>query len=94
MSYGLSVRVASVASVAAAVSAEFDKVEASQPMHLHDRKQATQAATALVGVIGEPGDNQEISVSVSGSLQWRNTDDGPEITGVGLNVSASFVPKT
>ena len=89
MSYSFNVRTADKASVADALAAEFDKVVASQPVHAADREVALATAAAVLGVIAAPGDGQDISVNVSGWLQWTGSGpDNPEAFG-GCNVSVS-----
>ena len=95
MSYSFGVRGATKAEVIANVSAELDKVIASQPIHSLDRAQAQAAAEAFVNVIPDNPD-KDFYVSVSGSLGWDGIlgESVPVIvTSASVNVSASLVAK-
>lgn len=97
MSYSFNIRVASAVLAATAIASKFDEVVASQPVHEKDREVAIATAGAIVGLIGEPAEGQEISISVSGWLQWQHIEGqaAPEsFTGCSLTVSASIVAKT
>lgn len=91
MSYSFNVRAADKADARAKVAAELDKVVASQPIHEIDRAQAEAAAEAFLSLLGEPGAQQEISVSVSGSIcRW----DSDVVTGTMVSVNAAILSKT
>jgi hypothetical protein len=99
MSYSFNVRVASVALAAAAIASKFDEVVTPhQPVHANDRDAAIAAATSMTSFLAEPAEGEEISISVSGWLQWRAGDGmqeaGHEFTGASVNVQASIVAKT
>lgn len=98
MSYGFSVRGATVALAAAAVASKFDEVVATQPVHAKDREGAIAAATTFAGLISEPGEGQEVMISVSGSVGWQVPVEAGEIpaelTTAGVSVSATIVAKT
>ena len=68
MSYSFNVRAADKAAARAAVAAELDKVVEAQPLHSIDRIHAEAAADAFLDLIGDPGEGQEVSVSVNGSV--------------------------
>jgi hypothetical protein len=87
MSYSFSVKASTKAELPALVKAEFDKVVASQPPHVADRKAAEDAVTAFVGVVRDPAANESITVSVSGSVQWNDTP-ARVFVGAGINISA------
>ena len=94
MSYSFNVRAADKADACAKVTAELDKVVASQPIHEADRAQAQTAAEAFTALLGEPGENQEISVSVSGSIsKWADGAQLQSVTGAGVSISASILTK-
>lgn len=97
MSYSFNVRAATLAAAVTAVSAKFDEVVSAQPVHANDRDAAVAAATALTGLCVEPGENEEVSVSVSGWLQWRAGDGAAEpheFIGGNVSVQASIVVKS
>lgn len=92
MSYSFSVRGSTKAEVAEKVSAELDKVVASQPIHKADHMQAQKAAEVFVGLLADDSE-KDISVSVSGSIGWNGTDQ-KTVTAASVNVSASLTAKT
>lgn len=76
------------------IAAELDKMVGQQPVHEHDQKQAQAVAETFLLLIGEPGEGQQVSVSVCGWLQWNGGVTAPhEFTGANVNVSASIVAK-
>lgn len=97
MSYSFNVRAASKVAVLALVTTELDKVVAGQPIHEADRAQAEAAAAALTALCVEPGESEEVSITVTGWLQWRDGDgEQPslEFIGGGIGVQATIVAKT
>lgn len=93
MSYSFSARGVTKAEVLTKVSAELDRVVASQPVHQADRYQVQAAVEAFLEILPSNPDGKEFSVSVSGSVGWNGlTDADLVITGAGVNVSASLVP--
>jgi hypothetical protein len=98
MSYSFNVRGATVALAVATIAPKFDEVVSSQPVHAKDRDAAVAAGTALAGLVSEPGEGQEVSISVNGSLQWSvavGVGEVPdEFTGASLSVQAGLVAKT
>ena len=95
MSYSFSVRAANAADAKAAVAAKLDEVETSQPIHKKDKQAAQDTAEDFIDQLGEPGENQDIGVSVSGSLSWSGTqgEEDFKITGANVSVSASLLTK-
>jgi hypothetical protein len=85
MSYSFNVAASTKAEAKARISAEFDKVVASQPVHAADRDAAEAAAAAFVDVLADPADGEEIRVSVHGSVGWRTEG---EFTHSNVGVSA------
>jgi hypothetical protein len=71
MSYSFSMVAKSKAEAIEKVKAEFDGIVLSQPSHGTDRDAAESAVTALIAVLTEVGENEKLTVSVSGSLGWR-----------------------
>ena len=98
MSYSFSVRGATVALAVAAIAPKFDEVVSCQPAHAKDRDAAVAAGTAIAALVSEPGDGQEVSISVSGWLHWSvpvAAGEAPdEFTGASLAVQANLVAKT
>jgi hypothetical protein len=95
MSYSFNVRGADKEAARAAVAAELDKVVAQQPIHEADRDQAAAAADAMLDLIPDPAEGEEVSVTVNGSLGWRGLlGEGHTITSATCNASASILTKT
>ncbi|HKX44619.1 MAG TPA: hypothetical protein VJO99_25905 [Burkholderiaceae bacterium] len=92
MSYSFTVRGADKAAVALLVTAELDKVVASQTVHKADRNQAEAAAIAFIGVLPDD-DTQDIQVSMNGSVSWSGLDDAQLVTSAQVSVSASHVKR-
>lgn len=90
MSYSISIRVAAVGLAAAALSAEFDKIVAQQPIHEADRAQALAVTEAYLGLIREPGEGEEISISLSGWVSTRGVE-AEAFTSAAVSVQVSVV---
>jgi hypothetical protein len=97
MSYSIGpVRGATKALALAALAAAFDKtVLATQPDHAHDKEAHLASAERQLGLIGEPAENQDVSISMNGWLGW--TGDGTTTprtyTGAGYGCSVGYVVK-
>ena len=92
MSYSFNVFAATAAAAALAVSAKLDEVEAQQPIHEADKAHAFVATEALLDLLREPAEDEQISVSVSGSVsKYRAEDDG--FNNVSLSVHANVTKK-
>jgi len=89
MSYSFTVRAASKEEAISKVAAELDKVVELQAVHAADREQAQTAAEAFIAVVPDPKDDQDLSVSVSGSL----TSTVAGVVGGSISVSAEVVAK-
>lgn len=95
MSYSINIRAASVVAAAALISAEFDTIVEQQPIHAADREAAEKAARSFLDLMGEPPEGHEMSISVSGSIsRWLAGATTEAVTGVGVSVSVSLVPKS
>ena len=92
MSYSFSVKAGTKAEMAALISAEFDKVLETQPIHVVDRQAAQEAAKAFLAVVKEPAEGESVAVSVSGSVQWRDANSlapgSQTFIGAGVSVNA------
>jgi hypothetical protein len=88
MSYSFTVRAADKNEAVEKLSAEYDNIVNSQPVHSVDREQAQAAVEAFINLVRED-EKQDILVSVSGSC-W-SVEQG--LNSVGLNISTSLVPK-
>lgn len=92
MSYSFSVVGASKADVKQKIADSFVNVVTSQPSHAADRDAAVAIGGAMVDVLKDPAEGQEIHVSVHGSLSWQH--DAPEVfTGASVGVSAALRAK-
>jgi len=94
MSYSYSLKAPNKAAATAEAAAQFDKVQEAQPVHAHDRAAALAAAESALGLIAEPGELEEVSLSVSGWLsgQWQKDGTLSVVTGASISVSASITP--
>jgi len=91
MSYSFNTRGANAAELKSNVAAQLDKVVEQQPIHAADRNVAEDAAGALIDVLRDPNENEDILANVSGSCYG---DQGKKLNGASVNVSVSFAPKS
>lgn len=91
MSYSFGITAATKDEAGVKVEAELAKVVESQPSHAADRQAAQDAAEAFVDVVKDPGEGEQISVWVSGSLQWTNDN---VFVGASVNVNVYVGPKS
>ena len=91
MSYSFTVVAGSKDEAGVKTEAELQRVVEAQSIYEIDRQAAQDAIEAFVDVLADPDDNQEIHVSVSGSLSWR---DDKHIVGASVNVYATLQTKT
>jgi hypothetical protein len=92
MSYSFTVKTDSKEDAIKKVAEEFDNVVAGQPTHAADREAAVNAAKALVGVILDPKEGEEVHVHVNGSLSWHH-DATDRFTAASVSVHASVHSK-
>lgn len=90
MSYSFSVQADNKSDASAKVGIELAKVVENQPSHAADINAAQNAADSLLAVLVDPTDGEQIGVSMSGSLSWR---DANVFTSGSINVSASVRAK-
>lgn len=76
MSYSFSITADTKAEATGKIRDQFDAVVVAQPSHAADKEAAVVAAQALVRLLAEPHDGDEIYVSMNGSLGWKH--DVPE----------------
>ncbi len=91
MSYSFSIKADSKDEAAKLVEAELAKVVEQQPVHAADYQAAQEVAEGFIAILADPGESEQISVSVYGSLSWRTEG---VLTGANVNVSASIVQRT
>lgn len=90
MSYSFGVEAASKAEAVEKVAAELSKVAESQPEHAVEKQAVQDAATALVNVLVDPTDKENIGVSMNGSLSWR---EAGVYTQASVSISAGLTAK-
>lgn len=91
MSYSFSVRADSKAEACSKIEAELANIVNAQPSHVADKQAAQDAAAAFVAVLRDPAEGEQISVTMYGSLSWRQTDAYEDAS---ISVSASVVAKS
>lgn len=90
MSYSFSITANTAGEATQAVSAEFKKVVESQPTHATDRAAVLNAASAFIGMLAKPAEDECITVDIYGSLNWRGEG---VYNGANVSVSASLASK-
>lgn len=88
MSYSFSARGRTPEEVFAKAGEEFATIISTQPVHAKDEAAILAAVTAMVSPL-KPQEDEQIVISVSGSLGWRSED---EFTSAQMGVS-SWVEK-
>jgi hypothetical protein len=95
MSYSFNVHAPTKAAAKDAVSAKFDEVVATQPIHARDRNAVLANANAVIDLLMED-DTRDIAVSVSGYVGWqevlREDSDNP-LQSASVSASAYYVAK-
>lgn len=94
MSYSFTVSAPTKSDAADKVFTALTEVCGSQPIHGADSKQAHEAATAFINMLAEPGEDQQVIVTVNGSLSWfgGDADSKPPISGASIGVNAYLGP--
>lgn len=96
MSYSFTIFASTKEKAKAMVAAKLDEVLVQQPVHRADRKQAFTAASAFIDVCEDPGPDEELSVSVHGSVTWDGDQrglTGPQVRGAGVGVTVAVMAK-
>lgn len=88
MSYSFSVRAKSKDDAAAKSGVSMAEVVEAQPVHKADKDAAIAAVDELLGTVVEPGEDESVTINVSGSLGWRAEG---EFTSANLSVSVAVV---
>ena len=91
MSYSFGITAATKDEAGVKVEAELGKVVIAQPSHEADRQAAQDAAEAFIDVLKEPAEGEQITVYMSGSLQWTNDN---VFVGASVNVNVYVGPKS
>lgn len=94
MSYSISFKAPSKAIAKQMADDQISEVVKRDPVHVNDRDAALAALDQMMTVVGEPGELEELSVSLTGSLagQWVN-GSLTVITGAGVSVWVGISPK-
>ena len=90
MSYSFSITADTKEEAGSLVEQELAKVVVAQSVHDADRQAAQDAAEAFIDLLTEPSEDEEVSVSLTGSLSWR---DENVFVGASVNVSAYIRPR-
>lgn len=90
MSYSFSFSAGTKGTACVKVADELAAVVKGQPSHEADREAAQNTAEAFIGVLREPGDDERINVSMSGSLSWSEPN---VFSGANISVNAWIGPK-
>lgn len=96
MSYSFTIFASSKDKAKAMVAAKLDEVVVQQPVHRADRKQAFNAASMFIDVCEDPGPDEELTVSVHGSVTWNGDKrglTGPQVRGAGVGVTVGVTAK-
>lgn len=93
MSYSISATAATKDEVGKKVEEQLAQVVTSQPVHEFDRQTAQDAAEAVIEHLVAPGEGQEVTVYVSGSLGWNGDPAANSFTSANLSVTASIRDK-
>ena len=97
MSYSFTVRGITAAAALAPAAAQMDEVVRQQPPHKVDRDAALANAQAHLDLLAQPTEDQEIVLSMNGSiggdLDW-NTGDVQRLTSAGSACSAYITART
>lgn len=94
MSYSFNAKAGSKTELLEAVKSKLAEVVASQPVHSRDEAQAAVTTEAVLGLIADPAEGEEVNAYVSGSLGWRGDVSNPEaITSASVNISVSITNK-
>jgi len=97
MSYSFQFTAATKEEAKQRTAEKFDEVLAFQPSHEKDKDAALANANAMIDLLGDVPDNQEISVSCSGSIGWQHDENAPHgvgaITWAGVSCSAGFTTR-
>jgi hypothetical protein len=95
LSYSFSKTGATKAIVLALVKHELENVVAQQPIHSADQAQAMAVAEAFIEIIPDPNENQDVAISLNGSVSWISggTAQPDVVTGASVGVNAYLVAK-
>ena len=93
MSYSFSVTADTKEDATRQIREQFDNVVASQPSHAADKEAAIVAGQTFVRLLTEPSTDDEIYVSMYGSLGWRHDTTPTEFLSASLTINASLRSK-
>jgi hypothetical protein len=90
MSYSFSITAKTKDEAGLKVEAELAKVVDQQRSHSADRQAAQDAAEAFIDVLADPGEGEEIFVSVNGSVAYYGHTAPHRFTSASVSVNASI----
>jgi hypothetical protein len=90
MSYSFSVTADSKEDAKLQIAQKFDDVVAAQPSHATDQDAAVAAGEAFVDLLAEPNADQQIEVTIYGSLSWEWNSDPIKYSAGNISVSAGL----
>lgn len=94
MSYRFEFAAASREQAKQQIAQQFDAIEAEQPAHSLDRAQAAAAADAFLAACPEPGEKQQLYVSMYGSLNYqREPVTAAGVLGASVSVSIALIAR-
>lgn len=94
MSYSFSVQTKTKELALEQVAAKLDEVVAAQPIHSHDRQQASEAVACFLTVLPDNVDGKDFCVNVNGSVSWTGIQGGEDpvvITNASISVYCSLI---
>lgn len=94
MSYSFQFGAASKDDAKRQAAEKMASVAQQQPNHKVDQEAAVNAAGAFIDVLREPGDGEEVFVSMSGSVGWNTANEVTTYSTASAQVSASIRAKT
>lgn len=94
MSFSFGSKAPNKAAARAKVAEELSKVVVQQAVHALDRDAIEKAVNAHLDLLGDPTDEQDISISVNGSISAEMPTAGPaRVVWANVGVSVGFTQK-
>lgn len=91
MSYSIQVTAPTIEAARDALAAKFDAMIASgQPVHAKDREQALAAADAFLALLGPQPANNDVSITMHGSLSWQGEPAEGRFCWVNFGISGGY----
>lgn len=87
MSFSITAKGATKNELMADIVKQLDTVQASQPVHAIDRHTYIAAATSQLDLMQDPPAGIELVANMSGSMSWRDEDNGRVFIGMQMSVN-------